>query len=198
MSVNKVTNDYGAKLLRQGLAHGGVFALLVCSLVWLHGLEASGLEGVVKYLALGWAFLSGMALSHIVHEWGHFMGAVATAPQLTIKPKISPLFFDFDLVANTPRQFLWMSLGGLVGNVLLLCVLALAIAPQSLVLTSVLAAVLGQLVFVMMLELPVSRGVLAGREPLAAMTAHFGQGGPLFLRAGAAGLAAAVLVFLLH
>jgi len=38
---------------------------------------------------------------------------------------------------------------------------------------------------------------MAGRDPLQALQQHFGQGGPLFLRAGIGGLATAALVFLL-
>ena len=70
--------------------------------------------------------------------------------------------------------------------------------PQSPVMTAFLAAVAGQFVFVLMLELPVSIAVMAGRDPLQALQQHFGQGGPLFLRAGSGGLATAALVFLLQ
>lgn len=199
MNTDNTVNTPGGRLLPQAMAHGGVFALLVGILIWLQGQEVSGLAGLLKYLAVGWAFLSGLALSHITHEWGHFAGALLTGSRFTIKPRIFPLFFDFDYVSNSSRQFLCMSLGGLVGNVLPLAVLAaLWVEPQTLVLTGVLAAVLGQLVFVLILELPVSLGTLAGREPLATLTAHFGQGGPLFLRATVAAVGAAALVFLLH
>jgi hypothetical protein len=198
MSTDNTVNKPGGRLLPQALAHGAVFTLLVSVLIWLQGQEVSGLAGPVKYLAAAWAFLSGMALSHIVHEWGHFVGAVITGSRLTIKPKIFPLFFDFDYVSNSSRQFLCMSLGGLVGNFVLLIFLALWVVPQTLVLTSVLAAVLGQLVYVLILELPISLGILAGREPLATLTEHFGQGGPLFLRATIAGVGAAALIFLVY
>ena len=49
--------------------------------------------------------------------------------------------------------------------------------------------------FVLILELPVSIGVWRGGQPLAVLTAHFGQGGPLFLRAFAFGLATAFVVY---
>lgn len=198
MQSDNTVEKPGGRLLPQALAHGGVLLLLLSILFWLQGQEATGLAGPVKYLAAAWAFLSGMALSHIIHEWGHFAGALFTGSRFTVKPKIFPLFFDFDYVSNSSRQFLCMSLGGLAGNVLLLIILALWIVPQTLVLTSVLAAVLGQLVYVLILELPISLGILAGREPLATLTDHFNQGGPLFLRATIAGVGAAVLVFLLY
>lgn len=178
------------------MSHGAVFALLVLGASYLNDREQAGATGAALYLAASLAFLSGLALSHILHEWGHFLGARLGGARLTVREKVSPLFFDFDFPANTPRQFLWMSAGGLSGNLLLLLFLALCIDPSGLVLTALLAAVLGQLVFVVILELPVSLRVLAGQAPLAALTEHFGQGAPLFLRALLAGVATAALVIL--
>lgn len=184
-------------MVRQGLAHGALALLLVCSLFYLHAAEMAGSRGPTLYLAAAWAFLCGLALSHIIHEWGHFLGALTFRSRLTIKPRVHPLFFDFDYLANRPAQFLALSLGGLLGNLALLLVL-LGTGDHSLVLTSLLAAVIGQFAYVLVLELPVSLGVMAGRDPLEMLGTHFAQGRPLFLRATLAGIAAAVLVFLLY
>jgi hypothetical protein len=181
---------------RQGLAHGALALLLVCSLLYLHDAEMAGMAGPAIYLAAAWAFLCGLALSHITHEWGHFLGARTFRSRLTIKPRVHPLFFDFDYLANRPPQFLALSLGGLLGNLALMLVL-LVTGDHSLVLTSLLAAVIGQFVYVLVLELPVSLGVMAGRDPLEVLGTHFAQGRPLFLRATLAGITTAVLVFLL-
>jgi hypothetical protein len=174
--------------------HGAVALLLIFLLV---AVNARATAGASLYLGAAWAFLTGLGLSHIIHEWCHFLGALSAGAKLTLKPRPHPLFFDFDFCANTARQFLCLSLGGLLGNILLLCTVEFLVKPQTLVTTSLLAAVAGQLVFVLLLELPVSLGVLAGREPLQSLTEHFGQGGPLFLRAAAGGVATAALVFLL-
>ena len=103
-------------MARQGLAHGALALLLVCSLLYLHAAETTGSKGVALYLAAAWAFICGLALSHIIHEWGHFLGAVTSRSTLTIKPRVHPLFFDFDYLANRPSQFLALSLGGLLGT----------------------------------------------------------------------------------
>jgi hypothetical protein len=185
-------------LARQALAHGAVFALLVFGAIFLADREQAGSAGASLYFAGSLAFLIGLALSHILHEWGHFLGATLGGARLTVRRKISPLFFDFEFPANTPGQFLLMSVGGLSGNLLLLSYLSLCIDLPGLVLTAIRAAVLGQLVFVVILELPVSLRVLAGQEPLEALTEHFSQGAPLFLRALLAGVATAALVILLR
>lgn len=185
------------RLLVQGVAHWSVFLLLLLSLLWLRAWEAGGADGLMLYLAVAWSLLSGIALSHIVHEWGHFLGAVLARSALSIKARVHPLFFDFDYGANNRRQFLALGYGGLLGNLLLLLLLVLVtVPPATRVEAGLLAAVLGQLVYVLVLELPVSLGILAGRDPLDTLASHFGQGRPLFRRAGLAGVAAALLTAL--
>lgn len=179
----------------QALVHGSVFLLLIGTLWLLATWMEPGQAGILRYLTAAWAFLGGMVLSHLIHEWGHFAGAVLAGANLTIKPAAHPLFFDFDYDHNRPRQFLQMSIGGLLGNILLLLTVLLLITSPSLLTTSLLAAVIGQLVYVLILELPVSFGVMAGGAPLVVLTTHFSQGGPLFIRATLAALAAAAAVF---
>lgn len=178
----------------QAIAHGGIALLLAALLLAAQSWTGAG---PAAYLLVAWAFLTGLALSHIVHEWCHFLGATAARSALTLKPRLHPLFFDYDFAQNTRAQFLCLSIGGLLGNVLLLSLALLFAGSRSPLMTAFLAAVAGQFVFVLMLELPVSLGVMAGRDPLRTLEQHFGQGGPLFLRAGSGGLATAALVFLL-
>jgi hypothetical protein len=185
-------------LPRHALAHGVVALFLVYTLALTEAWEQTSSNNYTSAMAAAWAVVCGLGLSHIIHEWCHYAGARLASSVHTLKPQVHPLFFDFDLEANSSRQFLCLSLGGLVGNVLLLAVLMSFPATGSIVMTGLLASVVGQFVFVLMLELPISVEVVAGKEPLAAITDHFKQGGPLFLRAGLGGVAAAVLVFLLY
>jgi len=182
-------------LALQALAHTSAGALLAWSLLVV---DTPATAGPVLYLAAAWAFVVGLGLSHITHEWCHFLGALVAGSRLTVRTRPHPLFFDFDYSANNRTQFLWMSAGGLLGNVLLLGMAALCLDRQSVVTTGFLAAVAGQLVYVLILEFPVSLAVRSGAEPLAALTHHFGQGGKLFLRATVAGLGTATLICLLH
>jgi hypothetical protein len=177
------------------MAHGGVAILLVYLLTFLDATRSEG--GAAVYLVAAWAFVTGLVLSHIFHEWCHFLGSVVGSATVSLKPRVHPLFFEFDLDANSHTQFILLSAGGLCGNVLLLLLVSYGAASHSLVMTSLLAAVAGQLVFVLILELPVSIRVLAGAGPLEALTAHFGQGGPLFLRAAIGGVTTAALIFAL-
>ena len=181
-------------LALQALAHGGVLLALVGLLAWLETSVNANTAPWKLFAAAAGAFVSGLGLSHIVHEWGHYLGAVGARSAVDIKARIAPLFFDFDFSKNSSAQFLSMSLCGLAGNVLLLAVAAWWAAPPGLVAISLLAAVLGQFVFVLILELPVSVSVLRGGDPWEALGSHFGQGASLFLGALIAGLAVAALV----
>ena len=194
ISDGKAASRPGKMLILQALAHGGALLALVALLVWLDAsINASAAPWKPFAAAVG-AFVSGLALSHIVHEWGHYFGAIGARSAVDIKAGISPLFFDFDFSKNSSAQFLSMSLCGLAGNMLLLAVAVWWAASPSPVAISLLAAVLGQFVFVLILELPVSVGVLRGGDPWEVLGAHFGQGVPLFLGALVAGIAVAALV----
>jgi hypothetical protein len=182
-----------ASLTRHAVSHGTVFIVLLLSLYWLQASE-TGAGGLTRYAGATWGFLTGMALSHLIHEWGHYLGARASGATTTLKQGVHPLFFDYVFAANSPRQFLVMSMGGLLGNLLLLAAMIALARPDALVLKSALAAVVGQLIFVIVLELPVSLAAVAGEAPYAALERHFSQGGALFLRAAALGVAGAATI----
>ncbi|MEH6588915.1 MAG: hypothetical protein V7746_01595 [Halioglobus sp.] len=198
MTIESLETHDASTLVRQALAHGSVALALAGLLFMVYSWALSANTAYVSGIAFTCAFLSGLGFSHIIHEWCHYVGARMANSAITLKPKIHPLFFDFDLEANTSRQFLWLSMGGLVGNFILLALLVYLPIVPSIAMTGLLAAVLGQIVFVLILELPVSVEVMRGKAPLAAITGHFEQGGPLFLRAALGGIGTAVLVFLTY
>ncbi len=177
-------------LMRQLFAHAGFAALTLWLLAWVA--DWYGGDGGALSAAVGGAagFVLGFALAHLAHEWSHYAGALLGGMPTTVKANISPLFFDADLDASSGTPFLAMSFGGPIGNIICIALLV-GLAPlDNLVFQAALAAGIGSLVYVLVLEVPVSRSVLAGKTPIDSLTDHFGQGGGLFLRATAAGLAA--------
>ena len=196
--MESTASNADTALMRHALAHGAIVVALVASLLAMDSWHRTASKDLAHYAIAVWAFLCGLAFSHIIHEWCHYAGARITKSSLVLKPGIHPIFFEFDLETNTSRQFLCLSLAGLMGNFLLLAALISCAAPGSIVFLSLLAAVCGQLVFVLIVELPVSIEVITGKNPLSVLTKHFGQGGPLFLRATLVGAGTAALVFLLY
>lgn len=177
------------------VSHSAVALLttaLWCTANQWHATTAPSLFGssVIILLTIG----TGIILSHLIHEWGHFLGAVLSRSTYTLKKKISPLFFDFDYVKNNPRQYLWMSVGGPLGNVLLISITLLLLPIENTGQQWLLATLLGKLVYVLVLEGPVSLGILVGKNPLEVLGKHFGQGTPLFQRSFLAGIITGLLV----
>ncbi len=86
-------------------------------LLWSLAAGASTGDGPVADLV---GLLAGVALGACalpLHEWGHFLGAVASRSAMQPAESLRKLFvFSFDSRSNSGRQFLAMSLGGWVGT----------------------------------------------------------------------------------
>jgi hypothetical protein len=177
------------------LVSHSVFALFI-SVLWQGANQWAATVApslLVSSVVIALSVAAGVVLSHLIHEWGHFLGAVSSRSTYTLKKKISPLFFDFDYVKNNSRQYLWMSAGGPAGNVLLIALTTLLLPIDTVAQQWLLATMIGQLVYVLVLEGPVSLGILAGKNPVEVLATHFGQGTPLFQRSLLAGIGTALL-----
>lgn len=181
MEEASIQNNKNLKI--QAAYHG--LAFIASAVLW----GAADSWAVVSNLAVANFFLLlsslafGMALSHIVHEWGHFLGAVRTGSSYTIKDKAAFLFFDFDYTNNSRYQFLAMSTGGLIGNLVLVLLVWVLIPLDSAGRSLLLATTMAMTVYVAVVEYAVIQRTRAGEEPLAVLADHFGQGPALFRRA---------------
>ena len=108
-------------------------------------------------VALGNAYLAGTVMASIFHEWGHFAGAKLAGAIAPVRKKPARFYFmfEFDMERNSPRQFLWMSAGGIVAN-WLLAIAAAALIPLNTYAGAALFAVLvGKAVNVSYFEVPI-------------------------------------------
>lgn len=158
--------------------------LLAAAALALGRWEAAGGSGPALWLACIGAVLIGAGFSHLIHEWGHYLGVLASGAGHTLRSRPSPLFFDFDYEGSSASQYLWVSAGGPLGNALLVLLLSAGLPSTSLIYLSLWATALGMLAYVVVLEGPISRAIIAGGVPMEVVTRHFGQGLPLFRRAG--------------
>ena len=147
-------------------------------------------------VAVANAVIAGFVLTSVLHEWGHFVGARlagAFAPVLE-KPRQYFFMFDFPFDRNDERQFVWMSLGGILVPWLLV-LLALVLVPIDTASRAMLLAVLvGRAVFVSVFEVPVVARTLGGGAPQAELVRQLKAGA---LKTGRnVGIAVAALVWL--
>ncbi len=81
------------------------------------------IAGVVLGVAVATCFL-------LLHEWGHLLGALATASRVHAPRRLTSRFlFSFDTQANTRRQFAIMSLSGFVITAIAVAVVYTQLPP---------------------------------------------------------------------
>ena len=156
-------NDQGARqrdrgrLVRMGQRHGAAVVAVLTLFGAAHAWAANTdwlLASLVAPLA---AFLAGMVLAPISHEWGHFAGARlsgAVSP-VNAQPYRWFFIFNFDARTNSATQALWMSWGGQIGSWLAVLAVLLLVPMDSLVSAVLLATVLGQALNASVFEVPV-------------------------------------------
>ena len=139
----------------------------------------------------------GIAMAHILHEWSHFLGAYFSGSDYTVKEKPAPLFFDFDYKNNSQRQFLSMSVGGTVGNILFLIAIYFALPLDSFGRMMLLAVAIGMTFYVSVIEFPVIKLACSGKSAMESLIEHLGQGQAILNMALLSGLVTAIISFLL-
>ena len=148
------------------LARDVVIVAVAGGLWWLGAAASAGtgplgdLAGVVAGLATGICVF-------LIHEWGHWLGAVGTGAKVTpARSLASPFLFSFDSRDNSRRQFLLMSFGGWIASALV-AALAYALLPGDLFAARVARGVVSLNVFlIVLIELPlVVFSLVTGRVP---------------------------------
>ena len=124
--------------------------------------------------AIAAAFLAGMVLAPLFHEWGHFAGARLSGAVSPVLEKPYRLFFmfRFDMQANDTRQALWMSWGGQVGSWLLAAAILLLVPMDSFASAMLLATAVGQAFNASLFEIPVIMRTRAGADFEAELNAR--------------------------
>jgi hypothetical protein len=114
--------------------------------------------------------LGGAAAAGIAHEWGHFVGARLAGGHSPTKPlKAFPQVFAFDYVGNSAKSFLWMSIGGNIGNWGMAALFAFALPLGTLGADALVGGAVGFCVFSALIEFPIIRKVRSGMSGLEAL-----------------------------
>mgnify|MGYP001202802776 CR=1 FL=1 len=184
-------------LFMQFGVHGSIF---VAALTFWAAADAWRLVSDLAF-ASGFSVLAsvlfGIAMAHILHEWSHFLGAYFSRADYTVKEKPAPLFFDFDYKNNSKKQFLSMSIGGTVGNILFLMAIYFAIPMDSIGRMMLLSVAIGMTFYVSVIEFPVIKLASGGMSAMESLLAHLGQGQAILNIALLSGVVATMMSFLL-
>ena len=159
-----------ARLATRDLAIAGA----ALALWWLAAGASAGdgaladLSGVAVGLLVG-------ALTFLLHEWGHLLGALASRSRIRAPAGLRSLYlFSFDSRQNSLRQFLAMSLAGFASTAL--AVLAwYAWLPSELLATRVARGVgMLSVALTLVLEVPLVGYALLGRglPPVETSASH--------------------------
>jgi len=151
-----------AKLFARDLA---IVAALV-ALWWLVARFSAGAGPVADLCGL----LAGVALGVCalpLHEWGHFLGAVASRSEMSAAESLRKVFaFSFDSRRNSLRQFLAMTFGGWIGTAAAVGVAYGALPPDLLATRVARGMTLLSVLLVVVTEVPLlARAFWSGRIP---------------------------------
>jgi fermentation-respiration switch protein FrsA (DUF1100 family) len=144
----------------------------LCILAWRLNLsEFAASNGVLAALCSALAVILTVLVSYEVHEWGHLSGAVLTGSKVHAPHRLVHQFlFHFDGSANDRRQFVGMSIGGLVASLVALAGLLLLL-PLATITAKVILALVGiGIVATFLREVPeawrVHRGIIVPTGPV--------------------------------
>jgi len=146
-----------AKLKKVGTVH---FVAVVAALTLFGAANSWALtSGIALALvvSLAAAYIAGTVLSGIIHEYGHYSGAVLSGAPHTVLKKPARYFFmfNFDMKQASTRQALWMSLGGVLGSWLLVGALVVSLPIDGWATAALIATVLANAVNASIFEVPI-------------------------------------------
>jgi hypothetical protein len=150
--------QFGAALL--------AFTLWAAADSWylLSGLNAAALLSLIT------ALLAGLAVTTVVHEWAHYLGARYAKAQYKPAKRAGFFIFDYDFAANNLAQFRSMSLAGQFGSWLAVGLIYLSIPTDNPGRIMLLSAAIGAAIYAGYIELPVIRRAQLSGDPLAELS----------------------------
>ena len=162
----RLTSSAGFLLARHALVHGGLVLLLLSMFAaadsW-HLLTGWALASVLACIT---GALSGFSFTTVLHEWFHWLGARVSGGSYTIPAKPGLFVFDWQFDRNTVGQFNMMSVGGNLGGLLALVLLAVSVSADSGGRIALLAGAVASVAFAAIIEWPVLWRTRTSGNPL--------------------------------
>ncbi|MBW2279754.1 MAG: hypothetical protein JRG76_09085 [Deltaproteobacteria bacterium] len=134
--------------------------------------------GLAWAAAISNAVIAGFVISSTLHEWGHYAGARLSGSVAPVSKMPVRYFFmfNFPFEQNDKRQFLWMSLGGILAPWVLVLLTVLLVPLDNASRAMLLAAFVTRAVQVSLFEVPVVNRTYGGGDPLAELKQQLAAG----------------------
>lgn len=134
--------------------------------------------GLAWAAAMANAVIATYVLTGILHEWGHYAGARLSGSLAPARPEPVNYFFmfDFSFKENDTRQFVWMSLGGILVPWLMVLGTLWAIPIDNPSRALLLAGLVTRAVQVSLFEVPVTMRASQGGDPRKELGAQLKAG----------------------
>jgi len=142
------------------------------------------------------ALITGTVLASTLHEWGHYTGARLSGAVAPVRKKPARYFFmfDFPFDRNDERQFIWMSLGGILVPWILVLLAPLLVPIDTASRAMLFAVLVTRAVQVSVFEVPVVVRTQNGGDPRTELGRQLKDG--FLAKSRYAGLAVGALVWL--
>ncbi|MFT4517726.1 MAG: hypothetical protein ACI9JM_000103 [Halioglobus sp.] len=152
--------------------------------------------GLASLLAVATAFVAGITIATLIHEWFHYLGARRSGGAYIIPRKLSLFVFDWNFEANNVSQFFTMSIAGSIGGAVAVLLLWNGVPADTLGRATLRAAAVGAFVFAAIIEWPVIQRTRTSQQPMEELAKIDQQ---VLTRAFVGGMAAiVVLTMMLH
>ncbi|MEZ5556691.1 hypothetical protein [Haliea sp.] len=152
------------------LAHAATVALLLAIFAAANDWFRSSALPIAAILGVLSGAAAGAIICTLVHEWFHYLGAIATRGRYRRPSRLALFAFEWDFKHNSPRQFLVMSYAGTLGSLAAIALFMLSIPAETPCSIALLAASVGSLAFAGAIEWPVIARVQRGGDPLVELS----------------------------
>ncbi len=161
-----LTSSPGFLLARHALLQFGLLLVLLSLFAAADSWQHLTGWALAAGLACVTGFLAGFAVTTVLHEWSHWLGGKLSGGAYTIPARPGLFVFDWDFERNSVKQFFTMSIGGNLGGLLALLLLASAVTTDTAGRSALVAGALASVVFAAIIEWPVLWRTRASGNPL--------------------------------
>ena len=165
-----VTTRDGIQIRTVAAAHAALAIILLALFAAANNWYQSSSLILAAVLGVVSGAAAGAIICTLVHEWFHYLGALAARGQHSRPARLALFAFEWDFKSNNRHQFLVMSYAGTLGSLVAIALFAINIPAETPGSIALLSASVGSLFFAGGIEWPVIARVHAGGDPLGELS----------------------------